>query len=367
MFFDKEYVQRHTSFSRTDEFYQFLTDRVPAHIYYSSAYYASPGASTMSEKSWLGADLVFDLDADHVEGAEELSYPDMLSRVKREAKKLIDEFLIEDFGFDLSDMRIVFSGGRGYHVHVTNDRVIPMKSHERREIVDYITGTDLDTEWVFSEKVISKNEYRGFEKVNKVRLIPSPQSGGWRRRMFEGLVSVVDRLEGLSVEEVKSSFPLTSQVSDRLIEGMMNDLFSSQRGGTRAESMVKSGRLSGFSDRRYQALFLKIVEDDVKRESSSQVDEPVTSDIKRLIRLPCSLHGRTGLKVIPLSREEFEEFDPLRDAVPEVFREGTVRVETGEAINLNIGGEEFNLQGVCEVPTYVAIFLLCRGRASLEA
>ena len=31
----------------------------------------------MEEKKWLGADLIFDLDADHVQGAETMTYRDM--------------------------------------------------------------------------------------------------------------------------------------------------------------------------------------------------------------------------------------------------------------------------------------------------
>ncbi|SVD73115.1 uncharacterized protein METZ01_LOCUS425969, partial [marine metagenome] len=39
-------------------------------------------------------------------------------------------------------------------------------------------------------------------------------------------------------------------------------------------------------------------------------DEPVTGDIHRLIRLPGSLHGGTGLVVKILNVDELEKFDP---------------------------------------------------------
>ncbi|MCA1813180.1 MAG: hypothetical protein LC624_04420 [Halobacteriales archaeon] len=33
---------------------------------------------------------------------------------------------------------------------------------------------------------------------------------------------------------------------------------------------------------------------------TGETDEPVTSDVKRLIRLPGSVHGKTGLRVVPV-------------------------------------------------------------------
>ena len=76
----------------------FLKKNVPSHVYHSAAYYEIPGAPTMAKKNWLGADLVFDLDADHLEGSESMEYHQMLDMVKSQFQKLIDDFLLGDFG-----------------------------------------------------------------------------------------------------------------------------------------------------------------------------------------------------------------------------------------------------------------------------
>jgi len=96
-----------------------------------------------------------------------------------------------------------------------------------------------------------------------------------------------------------------------------------------------------------------------------QVDEPVTSDIKRLIRMAGSLHGKTSLRVTEMDRDELDGFDPLRDAVPPTFGDEPVSVVAREAIDVELGGERFTLEGESEVPLYAAIFLLCRGEAIL--
>ncbi|CVK33100.1 DNA primase small subunit domain-containing protein [Methanoculleus bourgensis] len=36
------------------------------------------------------------------------------------------------------------------------------------------------------------------------------------------------------------------------------------------------------------------------RDAGARADEPVTTDIKRLIRAPGSLHGGSGMRVVPL-------------------------------------------------------------------
>ncbi len=100
--------------------------------------------------------------------------------------------------------------------------------------------------------------------------------------------------------------------------------------------------------------------------SAGNTDEPVTSDIKRLIRMPSSLHGKTGLQVIPLTRDAIDEFRPLRDAVPRVWTDDLVHVNLKNKISLEIRDQVFNLApGVNDVPQYLAIFLAARGLATL--
>src|SRR3972149_698300 len=102
-------MQRHLGFTSLNDLRTHLVARVPGHAYYSSAYYERPGAPTMEEKGWLGADLVFDLDADHLPGAKGMTYEAMLAAVKRHFVRLVDEFLLGDFGFSEHSVLIVFS------------------------------------------------------------------------------------------------------------------------------------------------------------------------------------------------------------------------------------------------------------------
>ncbi|HLE47321.1 MAG TPA: DNA primase small subunit domain-containing protein, partial [Candidatus Thermoplasmatota archaeon] len=117
----QKFFLRHVGFPTQREFREFLVRRAPAHSYYSTAFYKDPDAKTMVEKGWLGAELIFDLDADHVPGAEKLGYRAQLERVKEHFLRLVEDFVIRDFGFKESDLLLTFSGGRGYHCHVLHE------------------------------------------------------------------------------------------------------------------------------------------------------------------------------------------------------------------------------------------------------
>jgi len=94
----------------------------------------------------------------------------MLAECKQALLRLLD-FLEDDFSFD--DLTVVFSGGRGYHVHVRDERA-SWTARARREVVDYVRAIDLDTEGLI--RTVSE---RGTTK----RVLRT--EGGWGARVHE--------------------------------------------------------------------------------------------------------------------------------------------------------------------------------------
>src|SRR5512133_1087141 len=170
-------MRRHIGFSDRGEMESYILNLIPQHTYYSTAYYEKPDAGTMADKGWCGADLIFDLDADHiVRGA----YDVMLARVKVETEKLIT-MLTEEFGMDKKAIALVFSGGRGYHVHVRDIAFRSWGSAERRELIDYVCGIGIDPAAMLSGKDV-----------------PSP---GWQQRYREALIEYLNWVGSLTEEE----------------------------------------------------------------------------------------------------------------------------------------------------------------------
>ncbi|MCJ2532481.1 MAG: DNA primase catalytic subunit PriS [Candidatus Thermoplasmatota archaeon] len=372
MFFDRTFMMRHMAFPSRAALKKYLVEQTPSHAYYSTAYYEKPDAPTMPEKSWLGADLLFDLDADHVEGTKGQSYEQMLARVKQEVTRLIDEFLNEDLGFDEGDLKIVFSGGRGYHVHVNSQKVLKLTSHERREIVDYVTGTGLDLDWVFPRSAFEQSRFKDRSGVSHKRDMPTHADGGWKRRIRKGIEELLAELEEMPEEDAKRlvSEALTASKRDigpKTIGGLYEDLFVKNKDKSGADRMRDEDTFEVFSEKRNSDAFLELVDLRVKGKVKGETDEPVTSDVRRLIRLPSSLHGKTGFEVMPMTREKLDGFDPFRDAVPRAFGEEEVGVTLEAPASVTLRGVGFDLDaGPTKVPSYAAVHLICRNLASLD-
>ncbi|WP_238025910.1 MULTISPECIES: DNA primase small subunit PriS [Metallosphaera] len=153
---------RHLSFGTAQELREMLLREVPGHVFYSSAKYQRPSARDMEEKGWMGSDLQFDLDADHLCEPRRMTFCPVCGRevmgercpdhdveareymeisvecLKRtwDQAVLLSRILKEDF--DMKP-RIFFSGNRGFHVLVecSGDCAL-MDSEDRKEIVRYV-------------------------------------------------------------------------------------------------------------------------------------------------------------------------------------------------------------------------------------
>ena len=358
MFFDRNFVQRHLGFTKPSDLQRFLVAQVPSHSYYSTAYYRTPNAATMEEKDWLGAELIFDLDADHLKNAEQMTYDEMLRQIRTEMMNLVDSFLMDDLGFTEEQIMITFSGGRGYHAHIKETDVLGLGTHERREIVDYITSKGLNIDWVFpyAKVATSTANINGQERVNvtRNRTIPSDDAGGWKLRMRNGLKDVVNNVCDMDVKELKKEYPSIKTSQNKTIEGWQEDLKKSR------ELIFINNKMSTLK-KGTQDTLIKIMANDVAYRLSGEVDEPVTADVKRLIRLPGSVHGKSGLRVTPITRTELTDFDPLTMAVPKEYSDNPVTITLHKDYDLSMKGQHFKLStGTTQVPEYAAVFLIGR-------
>jgi DNA primase small subunit len=357
MFFDKSFVQRHMSFRSQDDLRRFMMGQVPAHSYYSTSYYRRPDAPTMDEKDWMGAELIFDLDADHLDGAKQMTYAEMLRQIRSEMINLVDDFLLGDLGFTEDQVHITFSGGRGYHAHVRTPDVMTLGTQERRELVDYITCSGLNMNWVFPIKQVVTSQMKTANGVRtnvaEYHLIPGPDSGGWRKRMRDGLIDVVDVFCEQDLPEIRKAYPCLKGTEGKTIMKVKENLKEKRKSLFVMNTMA-------ILESPAQKMLMKIMKEDVAHRLAGEVDEPVTADIKRLIRLPGSVHGKSGLRVTPISRDELTDFDPLQMAVPKEYSDDLVKVTMRNDMKLDMKGEHFNLSGEVEVPEWAAIFLIGR-------
>lgn len=346
---------RHLAFNKKKDLLDFLEERAPQHVYYSSAYYQTPDAPKMQDKNWMGAELIFDLDSDHLQNADKMSYSEQLEIVKTEFEKLVREFLLEDFGFNEKYLDLYFSGGRGYHCHVKDPAIFDLDSNERREIVDYITGRDIIDSIIFHEHATGSKHYgdRSFPSGKSLKM-PTPDQRGWKGRISRGIIDIVNEIAKSDDPEKKlQEYGVKKKDAEKLVKE-----FSEER-----VRRIKDGLLD--QSKTIRKFFLNsALRKTAVTLSAGETDEPVTCDIKRLIRLPFSLHGKTGLKVVKIDIDGLKEFNPLRDAV--AFGDDPVKIKLNQPINMKMKDDIFNLnEGEQETPTYLAVFLIGKKMAHI--
>lgn len=374
LIFQGNAMVRHRGFADLGGLRSFIKQTVPAHAYYSTAYYEMP-EERMENKGWLGADLYFDIDADHIptecgkvhdswtckncdfsgkgiapracpmcdnKSFSEKSWPcDVcLESAKQEMMKLVD-LLTEDFGFSSADVNVSFSGGRGYHVHVENEAIRDLDSAARKEMVDYITGVGLEpTFHGLAESGVGRSRRLSGPNLDDV---------GWRGRIARGTHEFLLT----SKREDLKSVGLKRRAIDEILVGKDAILESWKNRGPWA-------RTKGVGIESWKAIVHGAIE-----SQSVKIDTVVTTDIHRLIRLPNALHGKTGLLKVSFPIGEIEKFDPLKSAV--AFKRGEATIYVEEAPQFRLGEERFGpfQRQKVDLPMAAAVFLLCKGAAKV--
>lgn len=328
-------MRRHIALTK-EVFHKWVVDVVPRDFYHSSAYYLFPDKE-MGQKDWQGGDLIFDIDLDHIKtykpeeiilcrdsevtvvDREEDCHSGKINKIvfidekgiemaKRELIRLI-ELLVRDFDFKLEDINIYFSGGRGFHVHISRENVLEFDSYVRMEIKDYITldGFDIFNITSFDNRVI--DEFRKMLNMNSKTL-----------------------------NEVFSLDELT----------ILKNIFSK---GASLKKLRKE------INRNLREKINRFIIDHI----GVSIDGVVTVDTSRLIRTPYSMHGKTGLIKIRIDYSDLDNFNPFTNAIrsdesmmqlhvyylPEVFWHGEYY---GPVYNEKI-----------KVPFSLGIYLISRG------
>jgi DNA primase small subunit len=359
-------MMRHKGFKSVDGLRNALKNVVPSHVYYSTACYEKP-EEEMDAKGWLGADLFFDIDADHIptpcnkqhdtwscnncgETGQGLP-PDIcpkcggqkfddkswscevcLESAKEETIKLVDA-LTQDFGFSLQEVNVAFSGHRGYHVSIETSAVQKLDQGARKEIVDYIVGIGLEPR--LHGLVIGRG--------------PNLEEKGWRGRIARGTYDFLLNTTEKQLDEIG------------LKKGVINNIINQREGILESWKNGGPWKMKGIGPESWKKIVQKAIEN-----QSVKIDTVVTTDIHRLIRLTNTLHGKTGFKKINVPINNVEQFDPLKSAL--AFKGGAVKLVVSEAPEFRLGDQRYgpysNKQ--VELPTAVALFLLCKGAAQLK-
>ncbi|WP_148883009.1 DNA primase catalytic subunit PriS [Thermococcus aciditolerans] len=280
----------------------YVKTTAPYAVYSSVALYEEP----KDMEGWLGAELVFDIDAKDLP-LRRCSHIHEHGRVcpicLEDAKELARDTLVvlkEDFGFE--DVHVVYSG-RGYHIRILDDWALSLDGKAREKVLTYISAAEeLDYKKDIESNMImlSSGYYRVFRlrfgyflrRINKNHL----ENFGLSPKQIQDILENIEKIYNEFVLNAKSpnvAFPNSLKRPPR-------------KGERRSGFMILLNASSTFS----KAYF----------------DGRVTVDVKRILRLPSSLHSKVGLVTTYIGSDErkLERFNPFEDAVPR-FRKEEVR------------------------------------------
>ena len=271
---------RYKVFRNPDLLKRFLKVRTPFAAYCSVAFYDKP----RRRDKWTKAELVFDVDAKDIpirtcecEGVCEIC----LNEAREIVCGIIDT-LKEDLG--LKDIHIIYSG-RGYHIRVLDDEVTPVNSDVRSQIVKYVVGAE-----------VPENEYSlDYEKVSYEHfVIPFGYPNVFTERVK---YSILHLNEHSNLDEVNKKLLKDVLKNRHLIEDNNWGMFKNKIGPQRYKKVING----------------------IASMNMSLVDAKVSIDLKRILRLPSSLHSMVSMKCTEV--KNIETFDPFKEAVPKFVYE----------------------------------------------
>ncbi len=345
--FNNKISFRHFSFNDINNFKNYTSSKIPAYISFSSAYYKNPSARPMKNKIWIGSDLIFDLDSTDLKlsciknHGNSWVCKNCFNNVKQETLRLIEDFLIPDFGFSKNEMKINFSGNRGYHIHILNKAVFDLDSNARKQICNYIKADNINLETFFPTLNHKKQRLIG----------PEPDTFGWGGKLAKNFINLlnngnIDNLIELDIEK---------PIARKLLKNKTEIIFSITTGNWDKIQITKK-------DKFWNNLLQKMI-----KKQCVSIDKNVTTDIHHLIRIPNTLHGETGLIAKQISFNELSTFDPMKQAIAfNNNQEIKIYVEKCPKFYMNnMEFGPFNKQEI-KIPLYAGLYLLLKNIAELK-
>jgi DNA primase small subunit len=241
-------------------------------------------------------------------------------------------------------MQLFFSGHRGYHLHIISEKLKTLDEIQRKEIVDYVMAVGLDP----AEQGLYQDL---LDDRFAVVVGPELTHPGWRGRLARGIYQILTEWDRQQLLGLGFTRGATNQI--------LND-----RESIRSE-WSRRMLWSSFQDkwRINEAVWKNIVEKALSLVAlPARIDTVVTTDIHRLIRMPETLNGKTGLKARNVKLDQIEAFDPFFEAI--VF-DGKQRIHVGDTPEVRMKDQQFGpfRDETVEVPLAVAVLLVAKGVA----
>ncbi len=255
---------RNRSFHSKEALLEYFQVNVPLSAY-AGAVYDQPLSPSLriQDAEWMGHELVFDLDINEYDpvricGCKGREYCHQCWGLIQEAAEIIDETLKDDFGY--KERIWVFTGGRGLHCWVKDKKTFLYSPRQRDAVVGYMQMI---------------HDPKGQQRVDS---IPSAPKLLVSRIYSKTLISfltqtsekVIEKATGISKQRVKRLVKEAREYQENV------------RLGTPLGNWLKKGE----EEKVLKAAVLY---------RYPRIDHKVSIDIRRVLRMPGTVHSSTGL------------------------------------------------------------------------
>ncbi len=273
--FGKGPNDRYKVFNAPEYLKRFLRSKTPFAAYCSVAFYEKP----RKRDGWIKSELVFDVDAKDIP-IRTCNCDNVCEICLNEAKEIVSSIidtLKEDLG--LNNIHLIYSG-RGYHIRILDESVMEMDSDVRSQILKYVVGAD-----------VPSDEYEdGNEKFSPPHfVIPFGYPKIFTDRVKYAILHLTEN----------------SQIDD-VNEKLLKDILKNR-------NLLKNDQWGLFKNNIGPIRYKKLIKGTASL-NMSLVDAKVSIDLKRILRLPSSLHSKVSMRCTEV--KNIDSFDPFKDAVP---------------------------------------------------
>jgi len=273
---------RNHSFEEPKELQDFMIASCPTDAYIGAVYDEPPTRETPIHKlEWKGHELVFDIDLNDYDAVRKYvcdctgagQVCGRCWQLINVSIIMIDETLRLDFG--MNEIVWLFSGRRGVHAWVRDKIGFNLDRDQRQSIIDYLSVVRGDDETArVQDRTNLKYDFR--KRIEKT--------------VFEYYLKNVRR----------------------------KDLLELGISGSAASSIIKQlkhqeGRVDRNLARDFNYRLGKVNKyDEVLRRWAPRIDHKVSIDLRRLLRMPTSIHGKTGCvaRILDPDPKIIFNFDP---------------------------------------------------------
>ncbi len=278
---------RNMSFENPTALKDYLVERTPLHAYIGAVYEDSPSRENpIHSLEWKGHELVFDIDLDeydvvrqHVcdcQGADQVCT--RCWQLINLAISIIDETLRFDFGME--KIIWLFSGRRGIHGWVIDPIGFTLNQEQRMSIINYLSVIHGEDD---KARVQDRNKF------------PSD----FRKRIEHNVFDY---------------FLKNARHKDLLSLGLNSTRASNIRG----QLQQQDGKIDATLRMSFNKDLARINKyDEILRRWVPRIDHKVSIDLRRLLRMPSSIHGKTGQVARILDPAEIFDFNPEKE--PSIF------------------------------------------------